>query len=34
MKGEVRFLRGRPRFKGAKYGLPQPLAIVVFRPNS
>lgn len=31
MKGEVRFVRGRPRFKGAKHGLPQPLAIVVFR---
>ena len=31
MKGEVRFIKGRPRFKGAKHGLPQPLAIVVFR---
>jgi len=30
--GEVRFIRGRPKFKGAKHGLPQPLAIVVFRP--
>ena len=30
MKGEVRFIRGRPKFKGAKYGLPQPLAIVIF----
>ena len=27
---EIRFIRGRPKFKGAKYGLPQPLAIVVF----
>jgi len=33
-KGEVRFIRGRPKFKGAKYGLPQPLAIVIFRPPS
>lgn len=32
MKGEVRFIRGRPRFKGAEHGLPQPLAIVIFRP--
>lgn len=31
MRGEVRFLRGRPVFVGAKHGLPQPLAIVVFR---
>ena len=31
MKGEVRFIRGRPKFKGCKYGLPQPLAIVIFR---
>jgi phage N-6-adenine-methyltransferase len=31
MQGEVRFLRGRPKFKGAEHGLPQPLAIVVFR---
>ena len=30
MKGEVRFIRGRPKFKGAKYGLPQPLAIIIF----
>lgn len=29
--GEVRFLRGRPKFVGAKHGLPFPLAIVVFR---
>lgn len=31
MKGEVRFIRGRPKFKGAKHGLPQPLSIVIFR---
>ena len=29
--GEVRFVRGRPKFGGADHGLPQPLAIVVFR---
>jgi len=33
MKGEIRFIRGRPKFKGAKHGLPQPLAIVIFRGN-
>jgi phage N-6-adenine-methyltransferase len=32
MKGEIRFIKGRPIFKGAKHGLPQPLAIVIFRP--
>jgi phage N-6-adenine-methyltransferase len=31
MKGEIRFIKGRPKFKGAKHGLPQPLAIVIFR---
>jgi phage N-6-adenine-methyltransferase len=31
MKGEIRFIRGRPKFKGAKHGLPQPLAIVIFK---
>lgn len=31
MKGEIRFIRGRVIFKGAKHGLPQPLAIVIFR---
>jgi phage N-6-adenine-methyltransferase len=31
MAGEVRFIRGRPRFKGAAHGLPQPLAVVIFR---
>lgn len=30
MKGEVRFIRGRPKFGNAKYGTPQPLAIVIF----
>jgi len=34
MKGEIRFILGRPKFVGAKYGLPQPLAIVVFYPSS
>jgi len=33
MKGEIRFIRGRPIFKGAKHGLPQPLSIVIFRPS-
>jgi len=30
--GEIRFIKGRPQFKGAPGGLPQPLAIVIFRP--
>lgn len=30
MQGEIRFVRGRPIFKGAKYGLPFPLSIVIF----
>jgi len=30
MQGEVWFICGRPKFKGCKYGLPQPLAIVIF----
>jgi len=34
MKGEVRFVLGRPIFKGAKEGLPNPLAIVVFTPSN
>ena len=29
--GEVRFLRGRPKFGGATHGLPQPLCFVIFR---
>ena len=32
MKGEVRFIRGRPKFVGAEHGLPQPLSVVVFTP--
>ena len=32
--GEVRFVRGRPKFVGATHGLPQPLCLVVFRPPS
>ena len=31
MKAEVRFIRGRPKFGNAIHGLPQPLAIVIFR---
>lgn len=31
-KGEVRFVRGRPKFGDAEYGLPQPLCLVIFRP--
>ena len=30
MNGEIRFIKGRPKFKGAKCGLPQPLVIVIF----
>ena len=30
-RGEVRFIRGRPKFGGAKQGLPQPLCFVIFR---
>lgn len=33
LRGEIRFIRGRPKFKGAIHGLPQPLMIVVFRPT-
>ena len=29
--GEVRFIRGRPKFGGAVHGLPQPLCVVIFR---
>ena len=32
--GEVRFIRGRPKFGGAAHGLPQPLCFVVFRGSS
>lgn len=31
MRGEIRFLRGRPRFNGGKHGLPFPLAFVIFK---
>jgi len=30
MKGEIRFIKGRPIFEGMTHGLPQPLAIVIF----
>jgi len=32
-KGEVRFIRGRPRFIGCDHGLPWPLCVVIFRPR-
>ena len=32
--GEVRFVRGRPKFSGSTHGLPQPLCIVIFRPRN
>jgi phage N-6-adenine-methyltransferase len=31
---EVRFLKGRIKFKGAKYNAPFPSAVVVFRPKT
>ncbi len=34
IRGEVRFLRGRLRFVGAKASAPFPSAIVVFRPSN
>lgn len=34
MKGEVRFICGRPKFKGCIHGLPQPLALVIFGKGS
>lgn len=30
---EIRFIKGRPKFVGAKHGLPQPLAIIIFKPD-
>jgi phage N-6-adenine-methyltransferase len=30
MKGEIRFIKGRPKFEGCVHGLPQPLALVIF----
>lgn len=32
-RGEVRFVKGRPRFGDAEHGLPLPLCVVVFRPR-
>lgn len=29
--GDVRFIKGRPKFGGADHGLPQPLCLVIFR---
>lgn len=29
--GEVRFIKGRPKFGGAIHGLPQPLCLVIFK---
>jgi len=29
--GEIRFVKGRPKFSGASEGLPWPLAVIVFR---
>lgn len=31
---EIRFIKGRPKFGNAKYGLPQPLAIIIFQSPS
>jgi len=31
MRGEVRFIRGRPKFSNYKHGYPFPMAIVIFR---
>jgi phage N-6-adenine-methyltransferase len=33
MRGEIRFLKGRPKFNNGKHGLPFPLALVIFRQN-
>lgn len=32
-QGEVRFVKGRPKFGDADHGLPFPLAVVVYRPK-
>lgn len=32
-RGEVRFIKGRPKFGDADHGLPQPLCLVIFRPD-
>lgn len=34
MKGEIRFLKGRLRFGGAKFNAPFPSVVVVFRNNT
>jgi phage N-6-adenine-methyltransferase len=31
---EILFIKGRPKFKGAKYGLPQPLIVVHFEKTN
>jgi len=31
---EIRFINGRPKFGDAKHGLPQPLALIVFRVHT
>ena len=33
MKGEIKFIKGRPKFEGCIHGLPQPLAIVIFNKD-
>ena len=33
MKGEIRLIRGRIKFGGAKSGAPFPSAVVIFRPR-
>ena len=30
MKGEIRYIKGRPKFKGCVHGFPQPLSIIIF----
>ena len=34
IKGEMRFLRGRLKFKGAKHNAPFPSMLVIFRPTN
>lgn len=34
MKGEIRFIRGRLKFGGAKWNAPFPCAVVIFRPGA
>ena len=31
---EIRFITGRPKFENMKHGLPFPLVLLIFRPNS